>query len=46
MSSNNIFPFNIKSLHNATMRSEHVDESHLWHLRYDHLNYNGLQLLK
>ena len=28
------------------MRSEHVDESHLWHLRYGHLNYNGLQLLK
>jgi len=28
------------------MRSEHVNESHFWHLRYGHLNYNGLQLLK
>jgi len=46
MSSNNIFSFNMKSLHNVVMRNEHVDKSHLWHLRYGHLNYNGLQLLK
>ena len=46
MSSNNIFSFNMKSLYNVAMGSEHVDESHLWHLRNEHLNYNGLQLLK
>jgi hypothetical protein len=28
------------------MRSEHLNDSQLWHLRYGHLNYNGLQLLK
>jgi hypothetical protein len=36
----------MKSLHNVVIRSEHVDESHLWHFRYGHLNYNGLQQLK
>jgi hypothetical protein len=46
MSSNYIFPFNMKSLHHVAMRSEHLDDSQLWHLRYRHLNYNGLQLLK
>jgi transposase InsO family protein len=46
MSSNNIFPFNMKSLHHVAMRSEHLDDSQLWHLRYGHLNYNGMQLLK
>ena len=30
MSSNNIFSLNMKSLHNTTMRTEHVEESHLW----------------
>jgi hypothetical protein len=29
MSSNNIFPFNMKSLHNVTMRSEHLNDSQL-----------------
>jgi hypothetical protein len=46
MSYNNIFPFNVKSLHNVAMRSEHLDDSQLWYLRYGHLNYNGFQLLK
>jgi len=46
MSSNNVFPLNMKSLHNVVFRSEHVDESHLWHFRYGNLNYNGLQQLK
>jgi len=45
MSSNNICPFNMKSLHNVVMRSEHIDDSQLLHLRYKHLNFNGLQLL-
>jgi hypothetical protein len=46
MNSNNIFSLNMKSFHNVALRSEHVNQSHLWHLRYGHLNYNGLQLLK
>jgi len=46
MSSNNIFLFNMKSLYHVATRSEHLDDSQLWYLRYGHLNYNGLQLLK
>ena len=46
MISINMFPLNMKSLHNTALRSEHADESYLWQLRYRHLNFNGLQLLK
>ena len=31
---------------NFAFKTEKIDEAYLWHLRYGHLNYNGLKLLK
>ena len=30
----------------CALKYENVDESTLWQLRYDHLNFHGLKLLK
>jgi transposase InsO family protein len=46
MSRNNVFPLSMPSNERISLKCEHVDDSHLWHLRYGHLNYQGLQLLK
>ena len=46
MSRNNVFPLSMPSNEKIALKCEHVDDSHLWHLRYGHLNYQGLQLLK
>ena len=46
MSQNNVFPISMPLHEKIALKSEAVDESHLWHLRYGHLNYQGLQLLK
>ena len=46
MSQNNIFPLSMPLHEKIALKSETDDESHLWHLRYGHLNYQGLQLLK
>lgn len=45
MSLNNLFSLNLETLHKFALKNEVVDESWLWHLRYGHLNYKGLQLL-
>ena len=45
MSQNNVFPLGMPLHEKIALKSEAVDESHLWHLRYGHLNYQGLQLL-
>ena len=31
---------------NFAFKTEKIDEAYLWPLRYGHLNYNGLKLLK
>ena len=31
---------------NFAFKTEKIDEAYLCHLRYGHLNYNGLKLLK
>ena len=46
MSQNNVFSLSMPLHEKIALKSETVDESHLWHLRYGHLNYQGLQLLK
>ena len=46
MSQNNVLPLSMPLCEKISLRSETVDESHLWLLRYGHLNYQGLQLFK
>lgn len=44
MTKNRMFP--IDSTTETALINKTLDESELWHLRYGHLNYKGLQLLK
>lgn len=46
MTSNNLFPLKMDTCSNVALKSEVADESHMWHLRYGHLNQKGLVLLK
>ena len=46
LSQNNVFPLNMPLHEKISLKSETVDESHLWLLRHGHLNYQGLQLFK
>lgn len=43
MTSNRMFPLNIKNVHTCLMAKE--DDSWMWHFRYGHLNFNGLRTL-
>ena len=46
MAPNKVFPL-IMPLHdNLALKSDNINEDYLWHLRYGHLNYKGLKLLK
>nr|GEY30121.1 retrovirus-related Pol polyprotein from transposon TNT 1-94 [Tanacetum cinerariifolium] len=44
MTENRMFPLKFST--DAVLMSKNLEESELWHLRYGHLNYRGLQLLK
>ncbi|KAG6433493.1 hypothetical protein SASPL_105107 [Salvia splendens] len=46
MSSNRVFPLIMPLEEKVALAGESVDQSQIWHLRYGHLNWNGLQLLK
>ena len=46
MTSNRMFPLTMSRNEELAMKSQSMDESFLWHLRYGHLNYKGLKLLK
>lgn len=46
MNQNNVFPLIMPCDGNYAFQSQKMDESYMWHLRYGHLNYNGLKLLK
>ena len=46
MNSKNVFPLTMPLAENFAFKTEKIDEAYLWHLRYGHLNYNGLKLLK
>lgn len=46
MSSNKVFPLSLSLEEKVAYTSENFDQSQLWHLRYSHLNWKGLQLLK
>ncbi|XP_024036216.1 uncharacterized protein LOC112096774 [Citrus clementina] len=46
MSKNKIFPLVMPLDENVALKTENSDLSNLWHLRYGHLNYKGLNLLK
>ncbi|KAK2969483.1 hypothetical protein RJ640_026379 [Escallonia rubra] len=42
---NNLFPLEIASVENHALVAREKNETSLWHLRYGHLNINGLKLL-
>ncbi|KAH9723491.1 hypothetical protein KPL70_007130 [Citrus sinensis] len=46
MSKNKVFPLVMPLDENVALKTENLDLSNLWHLRYGHLNYKGLNLLK
>ncbi|KAA8519704.1 hypothetical protein F0562_013851 [Nyssa sinensis] len=46
MTSNRVFPLGASLSDQVVLKSESVDESYIWHLRYGHLNDKGLFLLK
>ncbi|KAH9726202.1 hypothetical protein KPL70_008169 [Citrus sinensis] len=46
MSKNKVFPLVMPLDENVALKTENSDLSNLWHLRYGHLNYKGLNLLK
>ena len=46
MTSNKIFPLIMSTNQNVALKGENLDDSYLWYLRYGHLNYKGLKLLK
>jgi len=44
MTKNNMFPLNVSSVEDNALIPKDVNETQLWHLRYGHLNINGLKL--
>ncbi|CAN0831018.1 hypothetical protein LINGRAHAP2_LOCUS1598 [Linum grandiflorum] len=46
MTSNRLFPLSVARNEEVGLKSQSMDESFLWHLRYGHLNYKGLKLSK
>ncbi|CAN0920234.1 Retrovirus-related Pol polyprotein from transposon TNT 1-94 [Linum grandiflorum] len=46
MTSNRLFPLSMARNEEVSLKSQSMDESFLWHLRYGHLNDKGLKLLK
>lgn len=46
MNANNVYLITMLLSEKIAFKREIVDESYLWHLRYGHLNYKGLELLK
>jgi hypothetical protein len=45
MAPNKVFPLEMPFGQKYAMKCENADNSTLWHLRYGHLNFNGLKLL-
>lgn len=45
MTANKMFPLEVSEVHNFALVANAKDELKLWHLRYEHLNVNGLKLL-
>ena len=47
MTKNRMFPFDVSYLNEFSLAANVSanDDSHLWHLRYGHLHFNGLKLL-
>jgi len=45
MTQNNMFPLNVSNVVENSLVAKGVNETQLWHLRYGHLNINGLKLL-
>lgn len=46
MAPNKVFPLTMPLNNNISLKVEKSEESLLWHLRYGHMNYNGLRQLK
>jgi len=45
MANNKMFPLEVSMVERSTMVASGDNETRLWHLRYGHLNVNGLKLL-
>ncbi|CAN0907141.1 hypothetical protein LINGRAHAP2_LOCUS24643 [Linum grandiflorum] len=46
MTSNRLFPFTMVKNEEVALKSQSMAGSFLWHLRYGHLNYKRLKLMK
>ena len=46
MNMSKVFPLSMPLNEEYALQSVKNNESHLWHLRYGHLNYKGLHLLR
>ena len=46
MTTSKVFPLKMPLNEDFALKGEKVDDSYLWHLRYGHLNYKGMRLLK
>lgn len=46
MSCNNCFALTLSVDENFALKGKVIDELYLWHLKYEHLNYKSLKLLK
>ena len=45
MTKNKMFPLEVSNVENLALVVDEKNDSKLWHLRYGHLNFQGLQLL-
>lgn len=43
---NNMFPMMVTNVEQANVVIKGEENSVIWHMRYDHLSYQGLQVLK
>ena len=46
MTPNKVFLFAMPLNDNFALKSENTNDLYVWHLRYGHLNYKGMKLLK
>ncbi|KAK3001640.1 hypothetical protein RJ639_021269 [Escallonia herrerae] len=46
MTQNKMFPLEVSKMENFVLATGGIDESKLWHLRYGHLNINGLKIVE
>lgn len=43
---NEMFPLDVSQMENFVLKIKENNDSMVWHLRYGHMNFNGLKLLR